>query len=249
MFSIVTITWNNIAGLAKTVRSFTAQELPAGEEVELIVVDNMSDDGTEEFMTTVRDGRIHYRREADAGPYDAMNKGTAAALGDRILYLNAGDAFHEPGSLTHMIAGSADLPGHGTMAIFGALKVNKPDGHGDEVIPNLPYHWLRHALGVQPHSHQSTVFDAASVRAARGYALDVGFVSDFDLVLRLGLLGPVLEDPTIVVDYDANGISSSNWKEIPELLHEVRVRRFGFGSTWARADRIAASAAKRFTRF
>ncbi len=238
MFSIVTITWNNLAGLAKTIRSFRAQQLGDGEEVELIVVDNLSDDGTEEFMSTVNDPRIRYLRAADRGIYDAMNKGTNEARGARILYLNAADIFHGVESLAYMIDASAELPGRGTMAMFGALKVNKPDGHGDEVIPNLPHHWLRHALGLQPHSHQSTVFDAPSVRAAGGYALDVGFVGDFDLVMRLGLLGPVLEDPTVVVDYDANGISSKNWKEIPELLHQVRVKRFRFGSTWARADRI-----------
>jgi glycosyltransferase involved in cell wall biosynthesis len=242
VFSIVSITWNNIAGLAKTVRSFRAQELPDGEDVELIVVDNMSDDGTEDFMSTVKDARIRYLRAPDDGIYHAMNKGTDAARGDRILYLNGGDAFHDTGSLAHMVAGSADLPGTGTMAVFGALKVDKPDGHGDEVIPNLPHRWLRHAYGAQPHAHASTVFDAASVRAAGGYSLDFGFVSDFDLVMRLGLLGKVLEDPTVVVDYDANGISSKRWKEIPDLLHVVRVTRFGVGTDGmgARADKMIA---------
>ncbi len=61
----------------------------AGAEV--IVIDGCSGDGTLELLREW-DARIDYWiSEPDEGIYDAMNKGIAAAAGDYILHLNAGD--------------------------------------------------------------------------------------------------------------------------------------------------------------
>ena len=60
-------------------------------EVELIVMDGGSDDGTLDELTK-NTGRIDkWRSERDQGIYDAMNKGLAAARGIYILHINAGD--------------------------------------------------------------------------------------------------------------------------------------------------------------
>ena len=61
------------------------------ETIEFIVIDGGSDDGTRELLAQ-HDSDINYWvSEPDKGIYDAMNKGVAAARGEFIFHLNAGD--------------------------------------------------------------------------------------------------------------------------------------------------------------
>ncbi len=83
-----------------TVLFRAADELPAlianitphlGSEVEWIVIDGGSDDGTASLLEEHDDSIDYWISEPDQGIYDAMNKGIAAATGQYILHLNAGD--------------------------------------------------------------------------------------------------------------------------------------------------------------
>ncbi len=60
-------------------------------QFELIVIDGGSDDGTIEVLREWDDKIDYWLSEPDSGIYDAMNKGIAAAHGEYILHLNAGD--------------------------------------------------------------------------------------------------------------------------------------------------------------
>src|SRR5947209_5301914 len=60
-------------------------------EVELIVIDGGSDDGTLDELKKNTERIDNWRSESDQGIYDAMNKGLAAARGTYILHINAGD--------------------------------------------------------------------------------------------------------------------------------------------------------------
>lgn len=76
---------DEVEALVDNVASFHEPQL------ELVIVDGGSSDGTLE-MLQARDTQIDYwLSEADTGVYDAMNKGLAAARGEYVLHLNAGD--------------------------------------------------------------------------------------------------------------------------------------------------------------
>ena len=86
--SIVTINWNDVKGLDKTIQSVVQQSCP---DIEYIVIDGGSTDGSVELIKK-NSSFIHYWvSEKDGGIYDAMNKGTAQVTGDYCLYLNSGD--------------------------------------------------------------------------------------------------------------------------------------------------------------
>jgi glycosyltransferase involved in cell wall biosynthesis len=88
LVSIITVVFNAAADLPPLLESITER---LGQHAECIVIDGGSSDGTVDLLRAW-DSRIDYWiSEPDAGIYDAMNKGIAAARGDYILHMNAGD--------------------------------------------------------------------------------------------------------------------------------------------------------------
>lgn len=60
-------------------------------DLEIVVVDGGSSDGTRELLQEMSPRLAHWVSEQDKGIYDAMNKGVIAARGTYVLHLNAGD--------------------------------------------------------------------------------------------------------------------------------------------------------------
>ncbi len=88
--SIITITYNSAATLEQTIQSVIAQTYT---NVEYIVVDGGSRDGT---LTLVQKYRAHIHQfisETDKGLYDALNKGIALATGDVVGILHSDDFY------------------------------------------------------------------------------------------------------------------------------------------------------------
>lgn len=99
-FAVVTISYNNLAGLRLTVANILAQGF---RDFDWAIVDGGSTDGTAEFLAGIEFPRLHYVSEPDGGIYNAMNKGVAMTRGSYLIFMNAGDGFATPGEL-----GSAD---------------------------------------------------------------------------------------------------------------------------------------------
>jgi glycosyltransferase involved in cell wall biosynthesis len=86
--SIITINYNNLEGLKRTVESVVNQ---TWQEFEYIVIDGGSTDGSAEYIES-QNGKIDYWvSEPDNGIYNAMNKGIEKATGEYLLFLNSGD--------------------------------------------------------------------------------------------------------------------------------------------------------------
>jgi glycosyltransferase involved in cell wall biosynthesis len=100
MISIVTITKNNISGLQKTIESVRSK-LISTEEIEHIVIDGQSEDGSREYLDKCKN--IRYISKKDSGIYEAMNRGIDASNGSAILFLNAGDLLSEEINLNEIV--------------------------------------------------------------------------------------------------------------------------------------------------
>ncbi|TPQ49415.1 glycosyltransferase [Prosthecomicrobium hirschii] len=87
-FSIVTISFNQAEFLERAMRSVLTQ---TGVDVEYIVVDPGSTDGSREIIERYRDQLAHVVFEKDDGPADGLNKGFARATGDWYGYINSDD--------------------------------------------------------------------------------------------------------------------------------------------------------------
>ena len=86
--SIITIVYNNVRDIERTMLSVLNQTY---SNIEYILVDGASADGTLEIIQRYQDRLSKVISEKDAGIYDAMNKGLALASGDYVLFMNSGD--------------------------------------------------------------------------------------------------------------------------------------------------------------
>jgi glycosyltransferase involved in cell wall biosynthesis len=80
LLSVITVNYNNLAGLERTFNSVFAQT--RFDAIEYIVIDGGSKDGSRELIEK-HAGRISYWvSEPDRGLYHAMTKGMESANGD-----------------------------------------------------------------------------------------------------------------------------------------------------------------------
>ena len=88
--SIITVNYNNLEGLKKTIESVKNQTY---QEFEYIIIDGSSKDGSFEFLEENKGLFDFWLSEPDNGVYQAMNKGIKKATGEYVLFLNSGDHF------------------------------------------------------------------------------------------------------------------------------------------------------------
>ena len=101
-FSIVTAVMNDAAHIEETMRSVLDEQV--GADLEYIVIDGASTDGTRELVQKRAGELAHFVSEPDSGIYEAMNKGIARATGDIVGIINSGDRYF-PGALA-LVAGA-----------------------------------------------------------------------------------------------------------------------------------------------
>lgn len=177
--SIITVCCNSRNTIEDTIRSVLAQEY---EDVEYIVVDSCSTDGTRDIMAKY-EGRVSkYISELDNGIYDAMNKGIRASQGKIIGFLNAGDVYANSGVISEVMSLIKD---HGLDAAYGDLVYVDKRNTGKVVrywqteaytSGGFSYGW------VPPHP---TFFCRKGLFEEFGY-FNTGFqvAADFELMLR-----------------------------------------------------------------
>ena len=88
--SIITINYNNLAGLQRTIDSVVCQ---TWHDYEWIIIDGGSSDGSKELIEQYQEYITYWCSEPDKGIYNAMNKGIDHAHGDYLIFMNSGDAF------------------------------------------------------------------------------------------------------------------------------------------------------------
>ena len=92
-FSVVTPNFNGARFLEETIVSVISQR-EQGVNLEYIVVDGESRDGSLEILEKYREDIDVLIVEKDTGPANAINKGFARASGDIVSWLNADDVYY-----------------------------------------------------------------------------------------------------------------------------------------------------------
>lgn len=215
-FSVVTVVLNDVNGLRATKESLFCQNY---EHFEWIVRDGGSNDGAVSYLEGLTD-RVKWVSQTDQGIYDAMNRGIIMSTGDYVVFMNAGDAFHDSGTLAKVAevlsAGDqvADILFGGTMLIF--------PGSGRMVYrpPRLVENSLWHGL---PANHQAT-FYRKTLLDSTPYDLQYRLCGDYYLaatLMRNGAHAVYLDEP--LATFEVGGQSYKRRRQL--FVEPYRIQR------------------------
>jgi glycosyltransferase len=99
--SIITVCYNRKATIEKAIKSVLEQNY---HDIEYIIIDGNSTDGTKEIIEPYRDRISQYISEPDKGMYDAINKGLKLATGDVIGLMHSDDEFYDKNAIKRIVA-------------------------------------------------------------------------------------------------------------------------------------------------
>lgn len=239
--SVVTVSFNCRDVIEQTICNVLKQTYG---NIEYIVIDGASTDGTKEIIDRYRDRLAYYVSEPDRGIYDAMNKGIRAASGDWILFRNAGDYFFKPTSVEDVFSWYED---RGEAVIAGGMRCFGRDGYRDK-------HYDGRGADVWQRAYVShpSAFVRTSVQKANPYSTRYRIGSDYRFFQQLVLDGAkiAIYDGLVSLFDCENGVSSRqlamSWSEILKIREELGAPREVIKSTRRRCRYIKiASMVKR----
>ena len=181
--SVVTISFNQAHFLERAIRSVIEQD---HDDIEYIVVDPGSTDGSREIIERYRDRIATVIFEPDDGPVDGLNKGFAVATGELCAYLNSDDALL-PGALSTAVGVFRDHPETDVMTGHGYII----DTDGDVLrrfYSNRLTPWMFVHGGVSV-LQQSTYFRRRAFDLVGGFNPENGIWWDGELILDMALKG------------------------------------------------------------
>ena len=196
--SIITVVWNNKETIRDAINSVLDQTY---KNIEYIVIDGASTDGTFEIIQNYSDKVAKIVSESDNGIYDGLNKGISLATGDVIAFLHSDDVYANETVISDIV----NCFDNNTQGVYGDLV------YTDKIDVNKVFrYWkscdfspsLLSKGWMPPHP---TLFLRREVYQKYG-TFDTSFkiASDYDFMLR------ILKD-NIVVKY------------LPQVVYKMRV--------------------------
>jgi glycosyltransferase involved in cell wall biosynthesis len=201
LISIITVVYNGAAFLEQTIESVINQTY---KNIEYIVIDGGSTDGTLDIIDKYQEHVAHFVSEPDKGLYDAMNKGIAAASGDLIGTINSDD-WYELNALELVVAAFRRDP---NAALFHADRFDVYED-GKRAVRKFNPSRMKFVFYGMTYSHPS-MFVSKSEYQLHSYNVELRSLSDYQFVLET-----FLRDETslhyieeTIVNYRLGGISA-----------------------------------------
>lgn len=216
--SIITAVYNRADTIERAICSVKSQDYP---EVEHIVIDGGSTDGTLERLRASMENNAILVSEPDRGMYDAINKGLNLATGDVVGLLHSDDFF--PGN--DVLSKIAECFRDESMnAIYGDAAFFAPQAPGKIVRRYSSARFTPSRLGWGWMPAHTTLFLRHDVyRKFGGYKLDYRIAADFDFVCRIFREGKLRTHyiPKVLVHMQTGGLSTCGWRSTFTLNREV----------------------------
>jgi glycosyltransferase involved in cell wall biosynthesis len=229
MVSVVIPAFNAARYVRASITSALGQQ---GVDLECIVVDDGSCDGTAEVIASIDDDRLRCLQKENRGTAsDARNVGMAAARGDYIAFLDADDLWL-PGKLRRQMELFASRPDLVLVSCAYAIvaedlsvrTVIEPTGDGPRQIER----WLLlEGNGIAPSS--TAVIRRSAIERTAGFRLDLAVGEDLEFVERIASLGAVAFVPECLALYRTH-----------DAQRHADLEEFERGMTWVLADRYGA---------
>jgi glycosyltransferase involved in cell wall biosynthesis len=209
LLTVITVVFNGAATIECTIRSVIEQTY---DNVEYIVIDGGSTDGTVEILRKYEGSIDYWVSEKDAGIYDAMNKGIGLAKGDYIGMLNSDDYFASTSALETI---ALRLKVSNVDAVFSRLDIVDPANLNRVLrkyrVSSLSKFMLR--IGVMP-PHPTFYCRKSCYKDAGPYRTNYRIAADFEmlvrLMIRLHITWEFIDETTVKMR--SGGVSSSGFR-------------------------------------
>ena len=179
--SIITVCYNSVRTIEKTFKSVENQTY---NNIEYIVVDGGSKDGTQELIKQHEEIVSKWVSAPDKGLYDAMNKGIAMATGDIIGILNSDDTFF----IETVVENVANFHSANKNIDSSVGNIVQHNADGKVVRKYSAKNWNPEKLkiGFMP-AHPAIFFKRDLFVQYGSYALDFKIGADYELITRFFL--------------------------------------------------------------
>ncbi len=238
--SVVMPTYNQAQYIGIAIESVIAQTF---QDFELIIIDNHSNDGTENVIRSFDDRRIRYEKFHNNGVIGASrNRGIASARADLIAFLDSDDRWYDA-----KLATTVQAFEHTPNIVAACHAENKiRDGHIIGVIEKSAYTGELYEKLLFHRNYLSPSAAVVRSRAARelgGFSERPEFVGveDYDFWIRIAKIGPIALLPDILGEYrlHENNFTAnrerladrllkmldSHYLAIPDTLRQARRRQ------------------------
>jgi glycosyltransferase involved in cell wall biosynthesis len=251
--TIVTPSLNQAAFLERTIRSVLDQGY---EQLEYLVVDGGSTDGSVEIIERYADRLAWWVSEPDEGQTDAINKGLARATGEIVAYINSDD-YYLPEAFEEAVTALASTDA--LWAVGAARFVDSSDRLTEVWHPRQPsaarYRWILYPWGVP---QAATFWRRDAFQRHGAFRRDMHYVFDTEFGLRLLFAGerPEIIDRELAVRVVHEDAKSWNRRPFDEEERQL-VRLYGPRLTASERARLvfhqavkrAAQTARRWSAF
>ena len=202
LVSIVIPVYNQADYLGEAIESVLAQDYP---NVELIVLDDGSTDGTPELLQRYA-GRFHFESHPNIGQAATLNKGWRMAKGGLLSYLAADDVL-APRALSASVGALLERPD--VVMTYGDYNLIDPDSRFIRSVRTPEYDYRSLAVDLVCAPGPGVLFRRAAFEAAGPWNGGLRQIPDFEYWLRLGLQGAFQRIPEVLGSYRVHDESQS----------------------------------------
>lgn len=241
VFSVITIVYNGQQEIERTIKAVLEQTY---DNIEYIIVDGASKDGTMDIVRKYESRIAKIISEPDTGIYNAMNKGLKAATGDYIYFANSGDEIASPNVLA-IVADAICAEKEWPDMVYGGYQELR-NGMKSEMIPSRSHKWAWYGMFA---SHQSTF---CKIETIRNFSIRFDetykIAADYKFLLTMVKYGKsFVQLPLSISLFDLSGISNTN--QDLGLYEADRARKEVMDLCWIkRKSVIAISKLARFAK-
>jgi hypothetical protein len=201
LVTVITATLNRAAYLPASIESVLRQDY---SNIEHIVMDGGSADGTLDILNQFDDRIALWRSERDNGIYDAWNKALLEARGEWICFLGSDDEL-----LPNSISAYMELAVVHPHAEYLSSQVVVIHPSGYQRVLGCPWSWRKFSRSMcTPHPgsmHRRSLFDRLGT-----YDLSYRIVGDYELLLRARDTLCAAYMPVVTVRMRAGGVSTTS---------------------------------------
>lgn len=215
--SIITVSYNAAATIEQAISSVVNQTY---ENIEYIMIDGGSTDGTVDIIRKYEDRIAYWVSEPDEGIYAAMNKGIDAATGDYVYFLGADDALMNTEVIQrvvkHMEKNICEL------YCFSVYMVNESNQE-KIIMPECKSNKSKYP-GMPPHQG---MFAMRSVIKEKKFDVKYKIVADYKFFVECYLANDIHVNYSAVpvAYFSVEGLSGSNEKNMADetrhLFYEI----------------------------